>query len=69
MPFLEKQDVNYTKASCPLLLSTRVHVPTEISSSYITGESRYDHTGRRHLNGHAMDYWVDMVRSSLYTSC
>jgi hypothetical protein len=44
-----------------LLLSTRVHLPTEIASSHIAGDFRYFHMAKSDLTGLAMDYSVETI--------
>jgi hypothetical protein len=46
-------------ALIPILLSSRVHLPTEIASSHIAGDFGYFHMAKGHLTGAGMGYSVE----------
>jgi hypothetical protein len=52
----------------PLLLSTRVHLPDEIASSYVGAEFAYFYPKKGYLTAPAMDYWVATVLLPYVTS-
>jgi hypothetical protein len=69
--FLEKQDANHVtlvgavtisgNVLVPLLLSTRVNLPSEIASAYITNEFSDFRTPKGYRTGPAMDDWVSAI--------
>jgi hypothetical protein len=69
--FLQTEDLNHisivgaitlsgTKL-LPLLLSTRVTLPKEISGSYLEAHFKYFKTPKGYLTCEAMDFWVDSI--------
>jgi hypothetical protein len=69
--FVENRDANHVtrvgavtlsgNAMIPLLLSNRMHLPSEIAGSHITDEFRYFHTTKDYLHRQAMDYWLETI--------